>query len=146
MALDIKILTVGKPDDWTQPAIQHWSRRIGVFASVRFDYIRTRDRAKLVESIHKRLSEFPIALTRKGKRISSLGWAKLLSDIELRAVSPTFIIGDAEGLPAEIIQSCKRKISLAPITLQHDVALIVLLEQLFRALSILAGTPYHRGE
>ncbi|MCD6595378.1 23S rRNA (pseudouridine(1915)-N(3))-methyltransferase RlmH [bacterium] len=144
MALKIKILTVGTPNNWAKPAVEHWHRRIEVFAKIELDFLRTRDKSKLNDAIIKRMGNYPIALTRLGEKLSSNDWAKLLDKTRFENLSPTFIIGGANGLPENIILKCRQKISLSQITLQHDLALIVLLEQIFRGLSINAGTPYHR--
>jgi 23S rRNA (pseudouridine1915-N3)-methyltransferase len=55
-----------------------------------------------------------------------------------------FIIGDADGIPPELSRSAAARISLSRLTLPHRLARIVLLEQLYRSLSILRGEPYAR--
>jgi 23S rRNA (pseudouridine1915-N3)-methyltransferase len=57
----------------------------------------------------------------------------------------TFLIGGANGLPEEVRKKSNFLISLSKMTLQHDIARIVLLEQLYRADQIIKGNPYHRG-
>jgi len=146
MAFRIKVVTIGAPDRWAKPAIEHWARRIGVFAALDFVHTRAKTPRKLDEALRKQLDDSAIALTRRGDMKTTHQWAELLEEMKLANRNPTFLIGGADGLPANIIDKCKRKISLSQVTLQHDVALIVLLEQIFRALSINAGTPYHRGE
>ncbi|WP_456465002.1 23S rRNA (pseudouridine(1915)-N(3))-methyltransferase RlmH [Desulfurobacterium sp.] len=56
----------------------------------------------------------------------------------------TFVIGGADGLSEEVKKKGDFLLSLSKMTLQHDVARIVLLEQIFRAQEILRGSPYHR--
>jgi 23S rRNA (pseudouridine1915-N3)-methyltransferase len=55
-----------------------------------------------------------------------------------------FVIGDAEGIPKALSQSAKARISLSKLTLPHRLARVLLLEQLYRSLSILRGEPYAR--
>lgn len=56
----------------------------------------------------------------------------------------TFMIGGSDGLPAAAVAGAGRKLSLSALTLPHRLARIVLAEQLYRALSIIKGEPYHR--
>ena len=140
----VKILTVGKPEKWAYPAVEHWKKRIQTLGDV--EIISLRSDTKKLDDIVKSPAEFPIALTRNGKMLTSPQWAEMLEEFAIVGIVPIFLIGDAEGLPAKIIAQCKRRISLSPATFQHDVALIVLLEQIYRALTIMAKLPYHRGE
>jgi len=55
-----------------------------------------------------------------------------------------FVIGDADGIPKALSQSAKARISLSKLTLPHRLARVLLLEQLYRSLSILRGEPYAR--
>jgi 23S rRNA (pseudouridine1915-N3)-methyltransferase len=55
-----------------------------------------------------------------------------------------FIIGDADGIPKELSKSAAARISLSKLTLPHRLARVLLLEQLYRSLSILRGEPYAR--
>jgi 23S rRNA (pseudouridine1915-N3)-methyltransferase len=53
-----------------------------------------------------------------------------------------FLCGDAKGFPAELRQRAEMKLSLTPLTLSHELARVVLAEQLYRAFAILSGSPY----
>ena len=54
-----------------------------------------------------------------------------------------FLIGGALGLPADVVKKASRRLSLSNLTLPHRLARVVLCEQLYRALSIIRGEPYH---
>ncbi|HEU5451271.1 MAG TPA: 23S rRNA (pseudouridine(1915)-N(3))-methyltransferase RlmH, partial [Terriglobales bacterium] len=56
-----------------------------------------------------------------------------------------FAVGGADGFGSETRAAAGVQLSLGPMTLSHELARVVLLEQLYRALTILAGHPYHRG-
>jgi 23S rRNA (pseudouridine1915-N3)-methyltransferase len=55
----------------------------------------------------------------------------------------TFVIGGADGIPAALVARAGRRLSLSPLTLPHRLARLVLLEQIYRALTIIRDTPYH---
>jgi 23S rRNA (pseudouridine1915-N3)-methyltransferase len=56
----------------------------------------------------------------------------------------TFLIGGADGLPAGVVAKAGRRLSLSPLTLPHRLARLVLVEQIYRAVSIIRDEPYHR--
>lgn len=86
-----------------------------------------------------------VALDEKGKTWRSQALAQQLSDLEVRGVSQlSLVLGGAEGLSAEVKARADALWSLSSLTLPHELARLVLLEQLYRAESIRAGHPYHR--
>jgi 23S rRNA (pseudouridine1915-N3)-methyltransferase len=86
-----------------------------------------------------------IALDEKGKQFSSQNFTKIISDFALNGNSDlTFIIGGAEGLSPKIIDNCHLVISLSPLTFPHLMVRIILIEQIYRAYSIINNHPYHR--
>jgi 23S rRNA (pseudouridine1915-N3)-methyltransferase len=84
-----------------------------------------------------------IALDRGGRAMSSQGWSQWLSERRIDAQDLCFLIGGPEGLSAHTMALADERLSLGPQTMAHQLARIVLLEQLFRATKILAGEPYH---
>jgi 23S rRNA (pseudouridine1915-N3)-methyltransferase len=86
-----------------------------------------------------------IALDEKGKIFSSRDFAKLISDFAVRGDSDlSFVIGGADGLAESLLKKADLKISLSAMTFPHLMVRSILLEQLYRAQSILARHPYHR--
>lgn len=55
------------------------------------------------------------------------------------------LLGAARGLDPELVAACDAHISLSPLTLPHDIARLILFEQLYRASRLLDGHPYHKG-
>jgi 23S rRNA (pseudouridine1915-N3)-methyltransferase len=85
------------------------------------------------------------SLDRKGKEWSSKQWAAQLSKVRESGLPRLcLVIGGAEGLDQSVLQRAQAVISLGSITLAHEMAALVALEQLYRAHTILAGTPYNR--
>ena len=85
-----------------------------------------------------------IALDERGKQWSSADWARALEDWMRSQPHVDLVIGGPDGLSADCVAACAQSVSLGPLTLPHALVRVVLLEQLYRAWSILKGHPYHR--
>ena len=86
------------------------------------------------------------ALDQKGQAWSSEDWAQNLNQLRERGTSRlVLVIGGALGLSPEVLARAQKKVSLGPATMAHEVAALVAAEQLYRAYTIIAGTPYHRS-
>jgi 23S rRNA (pseudouridine1915-N3)-methyltransferase len=85
-----------------------------------------------------------IACDPGGKSLDSQSFASWLQKERDNDRDAAFVIGGAYGLSDEILQAASMKLSLAPWTLPHELARLVLAEQLYRAGSILRGEPYHK--
>jgi 23S rRNA (pseudouridine1915-N3)-methyltransferase len=87
-----------------------------------------------------------ICLDRKGEGLSSEAFAALLATLrDGGREGVAFLIGGADGLPAEVLSEAAKVVSLGPMTLPHGLARVVLAEQIYRAATILAGHRYHRA-
>jgi 23S rRNA (pseudouridine1915-N3)-methyltransferase len=87
-----------------------------------------------------------VLLDSRGKQFSSEEFAQFLSDYQDRNPLPLlFAIGPANGFSEEIRKTASILISLGKMTLPHELARVVLLEQIYRAFTILKGHPYHSG-
>jgi|SRR5258708_6420287 len=84
-----------------------------------------------------------VLLDAAGKKFTSEEFAAWLRERRDRGTRElVFLCGDAEGFPAELRQRAQMKLSLTPLTLSHELARVVLAEQLYRAFAILSGSPY----
>jgi 23S rRNA (pseudouridine1915-N3)-methyltransferase len=85
-------------------------------------------------------------LDERGETLSTRRFAEKLTALADRGDVKTlaFLIGAADGHTPELRTACDWVLTLSPLTLQHELALVVLLEQLYRVASLRAGTPYHR--
>ena len=100
------------------------------------------------ELILKKLSDRAevVALTRAGTHMSSPELARYLEDRALRSIPEvTFVIGGAFGLGAGVLERADRTLALSAGTLPHELARLVLAEQLYRAGTIVRNEPYHKG-
>ena len=99
------------------------------------------------QNIEKKLMprDYLVALDRSGKPCGSrelAAWLDQLSDQAGRWIS--FIIGGPLGLSADILKRADRVLSLSKLTLTHEMSRLILLEQLYRAMTILRGESYHK--
>ena len=85
-----------------------------------------------------------IALTPTGKLRSSPGLAAWLQKRVVDDGRIAFLIGGPLGFSDEVLAACHEEISLSPLTFTHELARILLLEQLYRACTIVAGEQYHK--
>ena len=83
------------------------------------------------------------ALDREGAQLDSLGWSRWLDERRLEARDVWLAVGGPAGLPQEALEAADERISLGAPTLPHQLARVVVMEQLFRAAKILAREPYH---
>jgi 23S rRNA (pseudouridine1915-N3)-methyltransferase len=106
------------------------------------DEVRRREGARLTEALD---GWTPIAFDRTGRAVSSEDLAELVGRCEETPPRRTaFVIGGAEGLDGAVLGACRERLSLGAVTLPHQLARVVAAEQLYRALAIRAGLPYHR--
>ena len=86
-----------------------------------------------------------LALDEHGRQWSTREWAQQLSDWQQEQNQVNFIIGGPDGLAPDLLQQADGKIALGKMTMPHGLVRVVLIEQLYRAWSLLQGHPYHRG-
>lgn len=86
-----------------------------------------------------------IALDIDGESWTSEQLADLTARWDMEGRDVTFVIGDADGLPDAVRTGAERRWSLGPLTLPHELARLVVYEQLYRAFTIRRGEKYHRG-
>lgn len=145
----IRIAWIGKSKE---PAIasltEEYLTRISRYAQV--EGIVVRDEQDLLTKFgnsKKSASKSTLVLLDShGKEFSSEQLAKFLGDYQERNPLPiTFAIGGADGFTPEGKSAAQQLISLGKLTLPHELARVVLLEQIYRAFTILKGHPYHSG-
>lgn len=147
--MKIKIAWIGKTKE---PAIasltDEYLKRISRYAQV--EGLSLRDEEDLLAKFGKDSKSGAksslVVLDSRGKEFTSEQFAKFLSDYQERNPQTlVFSIGGADGFSAEVRSSAYVMISLGRMTLAHELARIVLLEQVYRAFTILKGHPYHSG-
>jgi 23S rRNA (pseudouridine1915-N3)-methyltransferase len=119
----------------------HYRRLLSRHARVEVAELRERESDALPRRIPERA--FMCVLDREGEAHSSLELARFLEQRRQSGQDLCFVVGGPFGLDETVKQKADALLSLGPITLPHQLARIVLLEQLFRAHKILAREPYH---
>ena len=144
----IRIVSSGKiRNRFIADGIEEYKKRISSLAKLELidqkrNSSKTRAKKDLQGSVLLSKSDrgFRVALDPQGSEITSEELADLLRDNN----NINFIIGGPDGLPRKIIESCDRSISLTRLTLTSELAKLVLIEQIYRALTIINSHPYHK--
>ena|SRR2546429_1537516 len=109
---------------------------------ISLDRVKEREGARLAEKIPERAQT--VACESGGKSLSSVEFAEFLRQARDDDRDLAFVIGGAFGLGANVASKSTMKLSLAPWTLPHEIARLVLVEQIYRAGTIVRGEPYHK--
>jgi 23S rRNA (pseudouridine1915-N3)-methyltransferase len=145
-----RIICVGKRTrDPLLDAAADYEERLGHYAKVELVRLRESSPATEAKDIERLLTPdtYLVALDEHGREHSTTELAQRLQSFANTGKSKvTYVIGGANGLAPEIVKRAKETWSLSRLTLPHRLALVVLVEQLYRAHTFLRGEPYHRGE
>lgn len=158
----INLITVGKlKEKYWRDAAAEYSKRLGAFCKldiVELNESRLSDdpsekeksaaleaEAKMMKSYLDTKGAFNIAMCIEGKQLSSEKLSQKLSDCGLNGFSTVnFIIGSSFGIAPEVKSRAHMKLSMSEMTFPHQLARIMLLEQIYRAFQISANTKYHK--
>jgi 23S rRNA (pseudouridine1915-N3)-methyltransferase len=145
--MKIKVVWIGKTKE---PAIvaltDEYLKRILRFAEV--TGIAVKDEAAvlaLAKGGGQQTRQRLVLLDSRGKQLSSEEFAELLEREQLTAVPLMFAIGGSDGFSEEARRQAAFMLSLGKMTLPHELARVVLVEQIYRAFTILKNHPYHLG-
>ncbi|WP_456397340.1 23S rRNA (pseudouridine(1915)-N(3))-methyltransferase RlmH [Desulfurobacterium sp.] len=137
----LKVIAIGKIAPHLKEAQEFYRLRIEKFT--RFEIIevkKQKTKEKEGKLLVRRSKGFTIALDERGKELNSMQFSKLIENHS----HISFIIGGADGLSESVKREADMVLSLSKLTMQHDIARIVLLEQIYRGFQIIRNTPYHR--
>jgi 23S rRNA (pseudouridine1915-N3)-methyltransferase len=137
-----RIVAVGRvKDGGVRSACDVYLKRLQHYAQV--DEKEVKDEARVLGSIPQ--DSRLVALSRVGEAWTSRMLAERTAGWEMEGRDVGFAIGGAETLPAEVLGRADCTWSLSALTLPHELARLIVLEQLYRAHTIRRGEPYHRG-
>ena len=152
----ILFLVVGRlKERYWREAADEYLKRLGPYATVRVVEIADRDSGRdearaLADETAEVLRAVPdgahvIALDIGGRQLSSEAFSARLDELALDGRSSVvFVVGGSVGLGAPVLARADERLSLGPMTLPHNLARVVLLEQVYRAFRISRGEPYHK--
>ena len=142
--MHIKIVLIGKIkekayNDKIQKYLEWLSR------DAKFEIVTVKDsnsnKIKYQIDKHKKSNFFCVCLSEHGKNLNSISFSKFIFN---NGENIAFFLGGPDGHPENLIEEMDFKLSLSKMTMPHEMAALVLTEQLFRAFSIKKGSKYHR--
>ena len=147
--MKITIVAIGKlKEKFLVEGVAEYLKRLRLFSKIE---VREIPECKTLDDEGKKfLSQIPkdsfvFVLDVAGTAITSEDFAKKISDLNLRGISNlTFVIGGAFGLSEEVKKISDFRMSLSEMTFTHQMARLILLEQIYRAFKINRGEPYHK--
>ncbi len=155
--MEIRILAVGKPSRAFADPLSDYLKRISRVWPIEVQPVPEQKlSAKRAEAdavkregadlLDRRPDGWPlVSLDRRGKTISSRAFAGMLRhwrDESTRGIA--FAVGGPAGLADDVIHASRARISFGPMTYPHDLALLMLAEQIYRGMTLVHGWPYHR--
>jgi 23S rRNA (pseudouridine1915-N3)-methyltransferase len=149
----LHFISVGKDRSGLfQPGVDEYSKRLSFGSKIEFVELTeskfSGEKAKLdeAERILKRVpvGAVLVALDERGKLLSSIQFAEVMSRYRDEAREVVFVIGGDEGLDELVRKRAQLVLSLSPMTLPHRMARMVLMEQVYRASTIIKKEPYHK--
>ena len=154
--LHVTILMVGKTrESFIQEGLAFYEKRLQPFLRLTLKSVREEKEAGGLAAAAIKVREgerlraqippraFVAALTPQGRQFSSEEFAAWLTRRELEARPLVFLIGGHWGLDEPTLAAAAERLALARLTLTHELSRLVLLEQLYRAMTIKTGHPYH---
>lgn len=146
--MQIRLIVAGKPAlAYSKAGVEEYLTRLSRSGGHELVVVKAGDR----EEVSARLLErsqgcYRIALDERGAHLTTRKFAEKLAELEMRGDVKTvaFLIGAADGHTSGLRDHCDFILALSPLTLQHELALLVMLEQLYRVASLKSGSPYHR--
>uniref|UniRef100_A0A7V5XG56 Ribosomal RNA large subunit methyltransferase H n=1 Tax=Thermodesulfobacterium geofontis TaxID=1295609 RepID=A0A7V5XG56_9BACT len=155
MLQKIKILMPGPLKfEFVREGLEYYIDKIKKFVNIEtlFPKVKIKEFEKNIrikkeeEVLKKHLSdkEYLIILDERGKTFKSFELAKKLENLMQNQAFITFLIGGPEGLSEELKRNAKEIWSISSLTLNHEIALLVLIEALYRSFTIIKGIPYHK--
>ncbi len=153
--MEIGIVAVGKLRSYYRQAADDYARRLTRYVTFREHEVREASRAPTIDAqrveeakrLEARIADGAsvVALTREGTEWSSTELAHQLERWLMVSRPVALVIGGSQGLDASLVGRASARWSLGPLTLPHELARVVVTEQLYRAFTILRREPYHKG-
>ncbi len=146
--MQVRIIVAGKPAlAYAKAGMEEYLKRLSRMGSYELVSVKAGSSAEVSARLLERSQGcFRVALDERGDHLGTRGLADKLQALERRGEikALAFLVGAADGHSNELREACEWHLALSALTLQHELALVVLLEQLYRVAALRAGAPYHR--
>lgn len=143
-----KVLAIGKPRlPFARLGLEEYLGRLMPRISLQVEYLKAGTReSESAQMLERSQGWYRVVLDERGDEVSSRELAGRISSWEQQGALKgiALLIGGADGHAPGLREAAQWRWSLSRLTLQHEMALLLVLEQIYRAYSIKAGTPYHR--
>ncbi len=142
-----EVFAIGKPKlDYARIGIDEYVSRMRPFAQVKMNWLKASTQAGESSLLLERSKGmFRIVLDERGHDVTSRAFAERISEFEMHGKRDiAILVGGADGHTDDVREAAGWLWSLSKLTLQHELALVVAMEQLYRAYTIKSGLPYHR--
>ena len=121
--------------------LDDYVKRVGRYAAT--EVVEVRDESAMLKKLDAERAATVVLLDAGGKTLNSEEFAKWLGELRDRGTRELiFVCGDADGFPEAVRERARQKLSLGAMTFSHELARVMLAEQLYRAFAILSGSPY----
>ncbi|MBI2943499.1 MAG: 23S rRNA (pseudouridine(1915)-N(3))-methyltransferase RlmH [Candidatus Wallbacteria bacterium] len=138
----------GLRQSWCRDGAELYAKRLRSYAKLELREVRAGTAAQDCQRLAKAVEgcRTVLVLDRVGKELDSAALAQMLATSMERGLVPIgLVVGGADGLPAEFAPPGAQRVSFSRLTFPHELFRVLLLEQLYRAFTILRGEPYHGG-
>lgn len=146
--MHVRLIVAGKPAlAYAKAGVEEYLKRLSRLGTYELVTVKAGSRDEVSSRLLERSQGcYRVALDERGERLTTRAFAGKLEALELRGDVKTvaFLIGAADGHNEALRAASDLLLTLSPFTLQHELALLVLLEQLYRVASLKSGSPYHR--
>tara|TARA_B110000444_G_scaffold185498_1_gene174603 strand:+ start:84 stop:518 length:435 start_codon:yes stop_codon:yes gene_type:complete len=142
--MKLKFIFLGKKkSQYTQYLIDNYVLRLNKYinSDVVFFDNNNSNTLKIINKLNSR--DYLITLDESGRQLNSIKYADLIHQSMSNYVSIVLLVGDAYGIPIKIVNRANMSMSLSNMTLPHLIARLVLVEQTYRAFTIINHHPYH---
>ncbi|MBI4773353.1 MAG: 23S rRNA (pseudouridine(1915)-N(3))-methyltransferase RlmH [Deltaproteobacteria bacterium] len=156
--MEVRVLWVGKTqEDYLREGLNIFKSRLKRYLDfktvvikgekippgARTEPLLKREEQRILEALEP--ADKVVVLDPKGKAMGSMEFSKFLGGLQDQGIrSLVFVLGSSMGLGPAVTDRAEFRISLSPMTFTHEMARLILLEQIFRAMTILKGEKYHK--
>jgi len=157
--MKVKLLMVGKTvQQFISSGFENYQQRMVHYIPFEYKVISELKKTKNLSENQQKIKEgeliinqiqpadFVVLLDENGKELSSIGFARWMEKLMINGMKDVvFVVGGAYGFSEQVYKRCNFKMSLSKMTFSHQMVRLIFIEQLYRAMTIIKGEPYHHS-